>query len=305
MQERLPSIAAIVCTLDRGPAIERTLAALRDQDLPESEYEVLIVDNGSSPENRRILEEAVRAGPPNLRYVREDRIGESSARNRALQDCQADLLAFIDDDAIARPGWLGAIREAFARQSGLGAIGGRVILDLEVERPAWLDDELLPYLSGFDRGGDQQGLEFPDYPRGANMAFRRKVFATGAVFDDRLGLQGPCLLTMSETEMCYRVAKAGWEVAYLPQAEVLHLISANRIRPEWFARRVHWQGRSRCTFEGLHFGRAHLLSRIPGQILAGLRKRGIQRRLHMGYLAAWVPTFFRDLSPRPSVPAPG
>ncbi len=297
MQEAKLSIAAIVCTLDRGPAIERTLAALCAQDLPADEFEILIIDNCSREENAQLLRGAVRTEPPILRYFREDKLGESSARNRALRECKAEILAFIDDDAIPDPNWLRAIRRAFAEQPALGAIGGRVLLDLEIERPVWLDDELLPYLSGFDLGEEQRSLVYPDFPRGANMAFRRQVFADGAKFDERLGLRGSCLLTMSETEMCDRVAGAGWDLAYLPEARVVHMISANRMQREWFADRVYWQGRSRCSFEALRYGRMHILRRIPGQVWGCLHKPGLQRRLHLGYLAECWHALLRDRSP--------
>ena len=47
--------SAVVCTLDRGPEIALTIESLVRQDLPAGDYEILIVDNGSNPENAEIL----------------------------------------------------------------------------------------------------------------------------------------------------------------------------------------------------------------------------------------------------------
>lgn len=286
MEEQPPLISAIICTLNRGLAIAKTIDSLVNQDLRADRYEILIVDNGSTPACTEILLAQDRAHSRKIRYVREDRIGESSARNCGLRESHGRYVAFIDDDAVAGRGWLRSLCEAFERDARLGAIGGRVRIKFEAQRPGWLGDDLLPYLSVFELGDSPRTLEFPDYPRGANMAFRRVVFDRSGLFCEDLGLKGSCLLFMSETEMCFRIAAQGWTVAYHPQACVDHLIAAVRLERKWFARRIRAQGRSRMRFELMHHGRWHVLCRVPGQIWGLLEKRGLHRGLHLGYLAA-------------------
>ncbi len=276
--------SAVICTLDRGEDVVRAVASLRAQRFSAADFEVLIVDNGSSPACAAVLRALVTDDLPAVRYVREDRVGESSARNAAIEAARGEVLAFLDDDAIADPDWLTALVEAFDADRRLGAAGGPVALRYEVPPPAWVDAELTPYLSGFDAGTAAVRLAYPDYPRGANMAFRRAVFAAAGRFSERFGRRGDCLLSYSEIEMCYRVERAGWAVGYAPEARVEHVVSAARLRPEWFAERIYWQGRSLGLFERVHFGWGRVLSRVPGQLLGMLKKRGAHRRVHWGYL---------------------
>ena len=278
--------SAVVCTLDRGPDVVRAVASLSRQRFSADAFEILIVDNGSGPEHAAILRGLVRDSGPPVRYVREANVGESSARNCAIAHARADLLAFLDDDAVASPEWLGALVAAFAAEPRLGAAGGPVDLRYESPPPAWIDDRLRPYLSAFDGGPRPRVLRYPDYPRGANMAFRRAVFAAAGAFSERFGRKGACLLSYSEIEMCYRVERAGWHIGYVPAARVEHWVPASRLRREWFAERIYWQGRSLGLFERLHHGRWRTLARVPGQLLGLIEKRGMHRGVHTGYLAA-------------------
>jgi GT2 family glycosyltransferase len=288
-------VSAVVCTHERGPDIELTIDSLLAQGLPAGEFEIVLVDNGSSPANAAILRRAAASNPTRVRYVREDVLGESSARNCALRETTSELIAFLDDDAVAAPGWLGAFVAAFDRDPGLGVVGGRVDLRYLAPPPPWLDASLVPYLSAFDQGDERRELTFMDYPRGASMAFRRAVFADAGLFSQRFGRKGKCLLSCSEIEMCYRIERAGWRIEYLPEARIDHIVPAERLQESWFARRIYWQGRSLALLELTHFGRLHVLRRTLGQLLALLRKSRLHRGLHVGYLAGVPRHFFANL----------
>ena len=263
-----------------------TIDSLVQQDLPRDEYEILIVDNGSSPENAEILRSQTGAYDRPIRYVHEPVIGESSARNCAIRECRTDFLAFIDDDAVASRCWLSSILAAFDSAPRLGALGGKITLRYAQAPPDWLDGTLVPYLSAFDHGETRCDLSYAEYPRGANMAFRREVFDDAGIFSEHFGRKGDCLLSYSEIEMCYRIEQAGWRIEYLPEAVIEHIVPRERLAKDWFERRIYWQGQSIGLFELTHFGRLHVLKRLIGQIAGLLRKDGVHRRIHAGYLAA-------------------
>src|SRR5262249_24766290 len=119
-------------------------------------------------------------GAAQVRYLREERIGLCIARNNGWQAASGRYIAFFDDDAIALPGWLAAIRDGFASASGsTGVIGGRVDPIWEQRRPAWLADEIAGSLTIVDWGEPQRVI--PDIRRewlvGANMAVPRALLA--------------------------------------------------------------------------------------------------------------------------------
>ena len=79
--------------------------------------------------------------------------GLASARNEALEACEGEILALIDDDVEVSGGWLDALRTAWSSSGAaeLGCVGGPLAAAFSGERPAWLGDALLPAL-GVDLG---------------------------------------------------------------------------------------------------------------------------------------------------------
>ncbi|WP_235738042.1 glycosyltransferase family 2 protein [Nocardioides alcanivorans] len=103
--------------------------------------------------------------------------GLSGARNTGVGATKADVLVFLDDDALPSAGWLGTLREAF-EDATVAAVGGGVVPRWSAERPTWFPDEF-----GWVVGCDYTGLA-PDgaeirNPIGANMAVRRDVLPLG------------------------------------------------------------------------------------------------------------------------------
>lgn len=281
--------SAIICTLNRGPKIDETIASLLQQAEPAGgAFEILLVDNGSSEENAALLRQHAAAHPQRIRYLREEEIGESAARNCATRHARGVIHAHIDDDAVADPDWLAQLCAPFA-DPRVGGSGGRIRLRYEVEPPAWVDARLLPYLSAFDAGDESIDLHYPEYPRGANMAFRAAALAEVGPFSTRYGRKGRSLLSYSEIEMFYRVAQAGYRIVYAPAAGIDHIVAPGRLEEGWFRERIHWQGRSMARFQGEHEGRLSLLRRLPAELAKCLlRKRDLHHAKHGGWLAgAW------------------
>jgi len=95
----------VICTHNRCNVLQETLQELVHLDYPEDCYEIIIVDNASQDETRKIFNEAANRGK-NLRYVREEKLGLSYARNKGIENSSGEFIAFIDDDAIPEPDWL-------------------------------------------------------------------------------------------------------------------------------------------------------------------------------------------------------
>ena len=291
---RLMRISVILPTKDRGPDVDLTLDALVAQDLPARDYEVLIVDNASADENARALRSWCDRHPDQLRYVREPEPGLNRARNAGVAAATGEVLAFLDDDAIPATDWLTQLLRVFDARPQTWAVGGRIRSQFTAPPPSWLDDRCALYLSDFDRGDALTALHYDDYPRGANMAFRRGAFDRCGPFAPCLDRRGDLLLSNGDIEMCYRIELAGYEVVYAPHASVQHLIRGDRLSHGWFRRRAYWQGRSQALFERMHFGALHLLRKLPYRALrAVISADGFRRALHRGLLGGTLRHLFQ------------
>jgi glycosyltransferase involved in cell wall biosynthesis len=239
-----PEISAIICTRQRANYLSSALSGLRGQTLAFSRFEVLVVDNGSTDDTRKVVESY--ADPSwNLRYIFEPRIGLSYARNRGAFDARCGLLAFIDDDAIASPDWLEQAVNVWSDEwARVGVVGGRVKAIWESPRPPWLGDDLLPFLSILDEDKRHESLSAGTPLVGANMIFNAEAFRSVGGFSGLLGRVGNTLLSNEELEITLRIQRQGYLAAYHPEVVVSHLVAKARLERAWFRRRCHWQGRS-------------------------------------------------------------
>ncbi len=159
-------ISVIVPVLNAGRFLPQMIEALEDQDFPAGEYEILLVDNGSTDDSVATIRRY-----PRVRLLHEPRRGSYAARNLAALEARGDILAFIDSDSVAGKGWLRAVKDAFSagkaqvllgrtrpgNDSGLGAL----LADYENEKAAYV----------CKLGSSQQQVAYT-----GNMAVRRMAW---------------------------------------------------------------------------------------------------------------------------------
>ena len=138
-----PALSAVICTYDRYELLPEAIESLQRQDAPAGTVEIIVVDN--SPDQAAAASFGRRyAGLPQITYLTAATPGLSNARNVATATARGDIVAFIDDDARASPGWAAALIAAYADYGGrAGIVGGRVVPRWLGEPPAWLDTCLL------------------------------------------------------------------------------------------------------------------------------------------------------------------
>jgi len=99
-----PAIAAVVSTFNRADLLRTTLESLTLQTLPQTEFEVVIVDDGSTDDTRAVV--AAFEGRLPMRYAYQRNAGLASARTHGLYLSTATVLLFLDDDDVTDPGLL-------------------------------------------------------------------------------------------------------------------------------------------------------------------------------------------------------
>lgn len=244
-----PSATVVICTHDRAALLRRAVTgALREAAACDAE--AMVVDNASRDDTPTVLA-ALRREHPALRTVHEPELGLSAARNRGLREARAPIIAYLDDEAVPRPGWLTALLAPYADRA-VACVGGRIRLDFDGIPPVWLTTALHAALSAYDLGDLPRRLRYRPgdlYPFGANISFRVADALGAGGFSTAVGPLGRRQLVHDETDLCFRLDVAGKEIRYAPDAIVDHLVVAERLSPAWMLRR-HWLGGvSGATFE--------------------------------------------------------
>jgi GT2 family glycosyltransferase len=226
---KAPPVSVVVPTRERPEILDRCLQHLAWLDYPD--YEVLVVDNAPvSPATRELVR---RRGEQfgELHYLREDRPGQSWARNRGLMATSSSIVAFVDDDVAVDRGWLSALASAFASAEDVGCVTGLIL-------PAELDTDaqaLLEEYGGFSKGFDRRVFDLdenrpPDplfpyaagrFGSGASMAFRADVLRQVGAFNLALGTGSPPCGGEDLTAF-RKVVLAGHKLVYEPAAIAYH-----------------------------------------------------------------------------------
>ncbi len=236
-------ISLIIPTYNPNPEfMKRTLDALKEQSLPREEWELIVIDNASpAPVASDLVD-----WHPNGRVVREDQIGLTHARLRAIREARHELMVWVDDDNLLVPGYLENVRKIFTKHPKLGAAGGPSIAEYQEELPDWFEEGLAPI--GCRDLGDEELIakwdeENPDYPKcapiGAGMVTRTELIKIWAEKTQKdpvrlaLGRTGDKLTSGEDNDMTLVIMREGYDVGYFPQLKLTHLIPGGRTSLEY------------------------------------------------------------------------
>lgn len=240
-------ITVIICTRNRGEMLRETLDSLLiPANLESSDWELVVVDNASTDRTRDVCRDFQQRFPRHFRLAVETRVGKSNALNTGIGAARGELLAFTDDDVLCAPSFLTEIRALFARFPA-DAVQGRVFLECEGGQPEWLDSHLALTVAFRDCGEEVTELEGTLF--GLNMVVRADVFRKVGGFASYLG---PGQLGISEdTEITFRMRRAGMRLLYAPRIVVYHRLSRQRLTRSFLRKRFFQEGRASAYREDL------------------------------------------------------
>jgi len=273
----LPAVDVVICayTPAREAFLRRAIASVVDQD--ETARVIVVIDH--SPELFATLGSDATFGARVAIVENAYEQGLSGARNTGVDCATAPVVAFLDDDACAGPGWLEAIRRAHADPSTVGT-GGWVAPEWEDgARPAWLPQEFWWIVGCSYRGLPTSPMAVIRNPIGASMSFARIPLQDVGGFRSGFGRIGTTPLGCEETEAAIRVRAAvpGSRIVHLTDTRVGHYVPRARTTWRYFRDRCVAEGRSKAmvadaagTRDGLSSERRYVLRVLPGGVLRGL-----------------------------------
>jgi glycosyltransferase involved in cell wall biosynthesis len=265
-------VSIIVCTHNRSRFLEDCLDSLIEQSY--GNIEIIIVKSVSPDESDEILKS------PIFKVITQKcDLGLSNARNLGLRASIGEIVAFIDDDAIADKDWVKELAMTYGKNTA--CVGGVIKPVWPGDKPDWycMEGSIIfdNYLSILDYGHKRRLLHYPEYPFGCNISFRRKALIDIGGFDESLGRKNHQLLSNEEIDVCRALENEGYEIEYSPYAIVYHQINPSRLNKDFFKKRSYWQGFSDAIIDNKYLSRKKLIRRtlktmygIPGLAIHSL-----------------------------------
>lgn len=285
-------LSVIVCTYNRAGLLRNCLSALRAQKVPPTvTFDVIVVDNNSHDDTRNVVDTARETFPVPIQYLFEPRQGKTYALNRGVAAATCDVIAFTDDDCEPQPDWLAELAAAMT-ENDADAVGGRILPVWPSPPPAWiLSDVRVTDALAVLPDTEMRVISFAQRERdngfrvwGANMAWRRPVFADVGLFNTKRGPRGTRRYGGEEGELITRALNRGKRIVFDPRPAVRHHLTSDRMRKPYFRAWAFGRGQSDAEYLGLP--PRHLLG-IPPYLV----------RMVAGGLVAWVAAFTQGSIP--------
>jgi glycosyltransferase involved in cell wall biosynthesis len=234
-------VTVAICTHNRAKDTGEAIESVLTQSFDKEEIEIVVIDNRSTDNTADVVNGLRQRHGPRVRYILENKLGLSVARNRAIREANGEFILFLDDDAIASSHWVQHIVNVFERDMTIGCVGGKIDPVWETGEPDWIPEEYRAVFTILDYSNGVKEMPSPSIPYGANVAFRTSVFRYFQPFREDLGRVGKNLLSSEESELIARLREK-YKVYYTSYASVKHKIAKERTTKKWFLKRIFWQG---------------------------------------------------------------
>ncbi|HET6483082.1 MAG TPA: glycosyltransferase family 2 protein [Actinoplanes sp.] len=241
----LADVSVVIPTYSerRWESLRRTVVSARDQKVTPAEI-IVVVDHNAS-----LLERAKAEFPDVTVLENTSQRGASGNRNTGAFHSRSELIAFLDDDTVADPAWLGNLAAPFGDPSVVGA-GGSIVPSWERDRPSWMPDELL-WTVGVSYAGMPTSVAEIRNVWSASMMVRRSAFLAVGGFRVGFGKLGD-RNRPEDTELCLRIsASTGGHWMYVPDSVIEHDVPLDRSTFRFFLRRCYAEGRGKVQMAGL------------------------------------------------------
>lgn len=268
------STSVIICcyTLDRYRDVLEAVHSALDQTQPSLDV-IVVVDH-----NTELYARLKKDLPASVTLTLNDGVkGLSAGRNIGAQAAKGEVLAFLDDDAVAEREWLENLIAPFVDPQVM-AVGGRAVpFWVQGEESQWLPNELL-WILGCSYEGMPIGEGQVRNVMGCNMAIRADMLSRVGFFNTELGRTGMSGAA-EETEISMRLTDLsdGARIAYQSSALVHHKVPPSRLTLRYLLLRSWDEGRSKAILQKTHVRRGKL--RVEGTYLRRLLFRSVPRRV--------------------------
>lgn len=202
-------ISVIIITYNRKDTLEKAIGSIFSQDYPESMYEIVVVDDGSTDGTEDLIK--ILDKEHSIVYFKQGRKGPAAARNLGIRNAKGKIIAFLDSDCIAPRDWLSTIAGLYKRHPETVSVGG--------------SSESGPlkksFINGFAklvfyRPAPRQTEGYVNSVATRSLSFKKEIFQEIGYFDEVIGYP-------EDTEFNLRLNLKGYKIYYSPALTVMHI----------------------------------------------------------------------------------
>lgn len=230
-------ISVIVPAYNSQRFIDKCIEALLNQTIKPENYEVIIVDDGSTDGTGDIVK-----GYP-VNYIRQNNSGPATARNKGAKKAKGDIILFTDSDCVAETNWIEEMAKPF-EDTEVVAVKGAYRTNQNSIVAMFVQ---LEFGERFEMLKKVESIDMVDtYSAG----YRKRTFLQLSGFDVSFPVANN-----EDTELSYRMSKLGFRMVFNPNAVVYHLNHPDSIKK--YARLKFWRG----------YWRMAVYRKFPGKIV--------------------------------------
>jgi len=292
--EEQMKLSVVICTygMDRLNDLEEAVNSILNQSYQD--FEILIIADNSE---RLISSLEKRLTSGKVKIISCEAKGLSNARNLGVKYSTGDVVAFLDDDAIADKNWLSYIVKNYMEDVEVIGVGGRIISAWEGTRPEWFPDDI-DWIVGCTYKGHPEEKCCVRNIIGCNMSFRKKAFNKIGRFESSIGRVGKHLLAGEEMEFCVRLLQAypQAKIIYDPSIVVHHKVHSPRQSLSYMLKRAYNEGISKSIISKLELYRTqHNVLSTENLYLKHIAVKAIPYRLSNIFRGRKIKTNFKHI----------
>jgi cellulose synthase/poly-beta-1,6-N-acetylglucosamine synthase-like glycosyltransferase len=205
VKNNLPIVSVIIPVYNSKKTIIKCIESLLDQDYPNNEYEIIVIDNNSKDR----INEIIKNYP--VKYVKEDNIQSSyAARNKGIKNAKGNIFAFIDADCVADKKWLKIGIQGFESEN-IGCVAG----EIKGYKP---ENYVEKYLTDKKELSQEKTLNNPvlPYSKTANTFYKKEVFEKIGLFEEKW-------VSAGDADFAWRMQlETDFKIKFVSEAVVYH-----------------------------------------------------------------------------------
>jgi len=216
-----PILSVVIPTYNRRAVLEKCLQALCEQTVPASQFEIIVVDDGSTDETEPFVVQFARNAPVAVYYLRQSNRGPAAARNLGIAKARSSLVLFLGDDIIAASELVAEHLQYHANRLGeTVAVLGFVTWSPELPMTPfmrWLEQGKGPQFAYEIVARQAENVPYK-YLNTANVSISKKTLMEVGLFDEEFRYAA-----QEDVELGFRLNRHGIRIVYAPSAIAYHL----------------------------------------------------------------------------------
>ena len=233
-------VSVVICCYNSASRITTVLEYLSNQEINHPiPWEVVLVDNASDDETTVAARRAWKSDIIPLHIVIEPKKGLSNARRKGIQESHYEFVSFIDDDNWVNTRWIEGVYSSMKNNPDVALVGGRGEAVFEKEEPEWFGRFQQSFAVGPQAAADGIMKDADSFLYGAGLVLRKSVWdkIIDRGFEFQLsGRTGKMIASGEDSEMCYAIKLAGYDLYYDSTLTFKHYMSEGRMSVPYLIR---------------------------------------------------------------------